>query len=139
MAPPCFPPSFQPQLKNNKRMLEQKLDALLKLPNFKAHKHFHFFPNQSLFFTGNAQLVKCSGKFAKIAKCKLIFHHRVLRFGKQTGLYGPGPLEPGPGGNRCRHNLILQMALYYYLPPFPPDFLTFLRSCDLYCNLGLTT
>ena len=35
-------------------MLEQKLDALLKLPNFKAHKHFHFFPNQSLFFTGNA-------------------------------------------------------------------------------------
>ena len=63
-------------------MLEQKLDALLKLPNFKAHKHFHFFPNQSLFFTGNAQLVKCSGKFAKIAKCKLIFHHRVLRFGK---------------------------------------------------------
>ena len=63
--------------------LKQKLDELLKVPNFKAHTHFHFFfPNQSLFFTGNAQLVKCSGKFAKIAKCKLIFHHRVLRFGK---------------------------------------------------------
>ena len=61
-------------------MPKQKLDEHLKFLNFKAYTHF--FPNQSLFFTGNAQLVKCSGKFAKIAKCKLIFHHRVLRFGK---------------------------------------------------------